>query len=353
MKDRLDVIGMTAHLEQYISRLAHQYQSRVTSSTSDLTSSATPEPGTGGQSQKWQLWSFEERLCLSFYSLCYITLLRYADPSTSDSPSHFNMSKQPEPPQFPGGHFRRSSFIQESSPSPKISEDFPMVEEISRLSGLSRSVVVGLMEQGVELDIDCFQTDNAGEPPAPPPGADPLPGSPALPSGCHPALRFPPGYALPVLPASHQHKELSFGAKWCPSKGWITSAEWGISSYAKREDHRSDWAEEQEVERSAAQTPRKNSNKLWRGFEGRLWGKESESEREEMDRAEYGYGWKRSSIGSWRREHRRGKASSSSNDKRPKVENSPIFSKKRGKEDGERRSTSLRLSRRALFRSES
>lgn len=47
------------------------------------------------------------------------------------------------------------------------------------------------------------------------------------------------------------------------------------------------------------------------------------------------------------------KAPSSSNDKRPKVENSPMFSKKRGKEEGERRSTSIRLSRRALFRSES
>lgn len=72
-----------------------------------------------------------------------------------------------------------------------------------------------------------------------------------------------------------------------------------------------------------------------------------------MDRAEYGYGWRRNSIGSWRKEHRKMKTSSHSNDKRPKVDNSPIFSKKRGKEDGERRSSSLRLSRRALFRSES
>lgn len=56
-----------------------------------------------------------------------------------------------------------SSLVKEPSSSPKLSEDSPMVGEISRLSGLSRAVVVGLMEQGVELDIDCFQTDVAGE----------------------------------------------------------------------------------------------------------------------------------------------------------------------------------------------
>lgn len=125
-----------------------------------------------------------------------------------------------------------------------------------------------------------------------------------------------------------------------------------VSSYARREDYHSEWAEEQEAEQSASRTPKKTS-KLFRGFEGRLWGKESESEREEMDRAEYGYGWRRNSVGSWRREHRKLKASSGSSDKKPKVDNSPVFQKKRGKEDGERRSSSLRLSRRALFRSES
>ncbi|XP_056295461.1 uncharacterized protein si:ch211-168f7.5 [Pseudoliparis swirei] len=374
---------------------------------------------------------------------------------------------------------QRSSFIQESSSSPKISEDSPMVEEISRLSGLSRSVVVGLMEQGVELDIDCFQTDNAGEvrghskthltahsdqshdftrltdlnpqrpiqlslsvthspqsqssltpplshscspihpyqsihmssphysshchyqqipspsdlpsstasspasrpttrgrsPPRPlqpsPLGATPLSvfrrdtpfqcslprtntrSSPLEPSGVHPrggSLRQSGGVSGGSGGWKRAEGEGLYRGKHSSHKLIRASA---VSSYAKREDYSSDWAEEQEMERSATQTPRKTSNKLWRGFEGLLWGKESLSEREEMDRAEYGYGWRRSSIGSWRREHRRGKASSSSNDKRPKVENSPIFSKKRGKEDGERRSTSLRLSRRALFRSES
>ncbi|KAM9414046.1 uncharacterized protein ACWYII_025578 [Salvelinus alpinus] len=46
----------------------------------------------------------------------------------------------------------------DASPS-KLSEDSAMVREISRLSGLPRAVVVGLMEQGVELDVDCFQSD--------------------------------------------------------------------------------------------------------------------------------------------------------------------------------------------------
>ncbi|XP_038555358.1 uncharacterized protein si:ch211-168f7.5 [Micropterus salmoides] len=372
---------------------------------------------------------------------------------------------------------QRSSLIQESNTSPKLSEDSPMVGEISRLSGLSRAVVVGLMEQGVELDIDCFQTDTAGEvrghsktrltaqtdqshdytrltdlnPQRPiqlslsvthspqsqssltPPlshSSSPIHPyqsihipSPHYSSHCHyqqipsssdapsstasspasrptPRGRSPPRPLQPsplaATPLSVFRRDAPFqcslprtntrssplehggiqprggslrqsGGGSGGSAGWkrvdgeglyrgkhashklIRAAT--VSSYAKREDYSSIWDENQE--RSAAQTPRKTSNKLWRGFEGRLRGKESESEREEMDRAEYGYGWRRNSVGSWRREHRRMKSSSNSNDKRPKVENSPIFSKKRGKEEGERRSSSLRLSRRALFRSES
>ncbi|KAL6117558.1 uncharacterized protein ACO6RY_15316 [Pungitius sinensis] len=388
------------------------------------------------------------------------------------------------PPVFganpgPAARSQRSSFIQESCSSPKISEDSPMVEEISRLSGLSRSVVVGLMEQGVELDIDCFQTDTAGEVRAhskthltaqpdqshdytrltepnpqrpiqlslsvthspqsqssltPPlshssspihpyqsihipsphytshchyrqvPSPSDLPSSTASSPASRPTTRgrSPPRPLQPsplgATPLSVFRRDAPFqcslprtSTRSSPSEhggiqprggslrqngggsgggsGWKRVEGEGlykgkhashnlirastVSSYAKREDYSSDWAEGEEGERSAAQTPKKTSNKLWKGFEGRLWGKESESEREEMDRAEYGYGWRRNSVGSWRKEHRRGKASSSSNDKRPKVENSPLFSKQRGKEDGERRSTSLRLSRRALFRSES
>ncbi|KAE8285852.1 Dapper-like protein 2 Frodo 2 [Larimichthys crocea] len=263
---------------------------------------------------------------------------------------------------------QRSSLIQESSSSPKLSEDSPMVGEISRLSGLSRAVVVGLMEQGVELDIDCFQTDPAGEPPLLPPAPTPRGHSPPRPLqpsplGGTPLSVFrrdaPFQCSLPrtntrssplehggILPRGGSLRQSGGGNGG--TSGWKRAEGEGlykgkhashkliraatVSSYAKRENYSSVWGQEQE--RSAAQTQRKSSNKLWKGFEGRLWGKESENEREEMDRAEYGYSWRRNSIGSWRREHRRSKASSSNNDKKPKVENSPIFSKKRGKKKG-------------------
>ncbi|XP_072251700.1 uncharacterized protein [Leuresthes tenuis] len=374
---------------------------------------------------------------------------------------------------------QRSSLIQESGSSTKLGEDSPMVGEISRLSGLSRAVVVGLMEQGVELDIDCFQTDSAGErrghskthltaqkdqshdyarltevnpqrpiqlslsvthspqsqasltPPrshssspihpyqsihipsphysshyhyqhAPSPSE--LPSSTASSPASHPTTRAhsPPRPLQPsplgATPLSVFRRDSPFqcslphtNARTSPLEhggiqprggslrqgvgGSDGASRWKkvegeglyrgkhtshklvraatVSSYVKREDYSSVWAEEEENERSVAQTPSRSSSKLWRGLEGRRWGKESESKKEEMDRAEYGYGWRRNSIGSWRREHQRGKASSSGGDKKPKVDNSPIFSRKRGKEDGERRSSSLRLSRRALFRSES
>ncbi|MEQ2177333.1 hypothetical protein GOODEAATRI_002453 [Goodea atripinnis] len=373
---------------------------------------------------------------------------------------------------------QRSSLIQDSCPSPKLSEDSPMVGEISRLSGLSRAVVVGLMEQGVELDIDCFQTDSAGgvrghskahltpqrdsihdysrltegtpqrpiqlslsvthspqspsslTPPLshsnspihpyqsihiPPPhyssqchyqhipSPSDIPSSTASSPASHPTprahspprpLKPSPMGATPLsvfrrdspfqcsLPHNnrtssweqrgiqprggslrHSGGEGECGSRWKKverdglyrgkhsSHKLVRAAT--VSSYAKREDYSSVWAEDGEKVRSATQTPRKSSGKLWRGFEGRLWGKGSESEKEEMDRAEYGYGWSRGSIESWRRDHRRAKGSSGGADRKPKVDHSPIFSRSRGKEDGERRSSSLRLSRRALFRSES
>ncbi|XP_060936177.1 dapper homolog 1 isoform X2 [Limanda limanda] len=374
---------------------------------------------------------------------------------------------------------QRSSLIQESSASPKLSEDSAMVEEISRLSGLSRAVVVGLMEQGVELDIDCFQTDSAGDVrghskshltsqadqshdytrlnnlnpqrpiqlslsvthspqsqasltpplshssspihpyqsihvPSPHysshchyqqiPSPSDLPSSTASSPASRPTTRgrSPPRPLQPsplgatplsvfrrdapfqcslphtnsrTSPSEHSSNQTRSGSLRHSGGGSAGSGGWKraegdglyrgkhsshkliraatVSSYAKREDYSSVWGEEEEKEPTAAQTPRKTSNKLWRGFEGRLWGKESDKEREEMDRAEYGYGGRRNSIGSWRRENRKAKASSSRSDKRPKVDNSPMFSKKRGKEDGERCSSSVRLSRRALFRSES
>lgn len=374
---------------------------------------------------------------------------------------------------------QRSSLIQESCSSPKLSEDSPMVGEISRLSGLSRAVVVGLMEQGVELDIDCFQADPGGgmrghnkahlmpqrdsshdygrlteaapqrpiqlslsvthspqsqsslTPPlshsnspihpyqsihiAPPPqysshchyqhipSPSDVPSSTASSPASHPTLRAhspprplhpSPRGATPLsvfrrdspfqcsLPHNnrtsswehggvqprggslrHSGGEGEGGSRWKKVEGdglyrgkhashkLVRAAT--VSSYAKREEYSSVWAQEGEKVRSAAHTPRKSSGKLWRGFEGRLWGKESESEKEELDRAEYWYGWSRGSIGSWRREHRRAKGSSGGANRKPKVDHSPIFSRSRGNEDGERRSSSLRLSRRALFRSES
>uniref|UniRef100_A0A3Q1GG95 Si:ch211-168f7.5 n=1 Tax=Acanthochromis polyacanthus TaxID=80966 RepID=A0A3Q1GG95_9TELE len=402
------------------------------------------------------------------------TFCRSLDWSSGAPPETGQSVFSPNAGSAPGS--QRSSLIQESSSSPKLSEDSPMVGEISRLSGLSRAVVVGLMEQGVELDIDCFQTDTAGEvrghskthltaqtdqsldytrltdlnPQRPiqlslsvthspqsqssltPPlshSSSPIHPyqsihipSPHYSSHCHyqqipspsdlpsstasspasrptPRGRSPPRPLQPsplgATPLSVFRRDAPFqcslprtitrpspfehggihprggslrqsgggnegGSKWKrgerdglyrgkhASHKLIRAAT--VSSYARREDYSSVWGEEEEKAQTAA---KKSSNKLWRGFEGRLWGKESESEKEEMDRAEYGYGWRRNSVGSWRREHRRAKTSTSSGDKRPKVDNSPMFSKKRGKEDGERRSSSLRLSRRALFRSES
>uniref|UniRef100_A0A3Q4GKL6 Si:ch211-168f7.5 n=1 Tax=Neolamprologus brichardi TaxID=32507 RepID=A0A3Q4GKL6_NEOBR len=336
---------------------------------------------------------------------------------------------------------QRSSLIQESNSSPKLSEDSPMVEEISRLSGLSRAVVVGLMEQGVELDIDCFPTDTAGEmrshtkthltaqtdqshdytrltdlnPQRPIQLSLSVTHSPQSQCSLTPPLshssspihpyqsigRSPPRPLQPsplgATPLSVFRRDAPFQCSLPrtntrtspfehggiqPRGGSLRQSSGGgegnsrqkrtegdglyrgkhashkliraatVSSYAKREDYSSVWREEEEKSRAAAHTYKKSSSKLWKGFEGRLWSKESESEREEIDRAEYGYGWRRNSVGSWRREHRRVKASSSG-DKRPKVDNSPVFSKKRGKDDGERRSSSLKLSRRALFRSES
>lgn len=365
--------------------------------------------------------------------------------------------------------FTCSSFMKEPSASPKESEDSHMVDEISRLSGLSRAVVVGLMEQGVELDIDCFQTDLADEvrghtktyltahndqshdysrltdrnPQRPiqlslsvthspqsqasitPPLSHssspihpyqsiqvPSPNyhfqqiqSPShLPSSTasspasrpNPRGRSPPRPLQPsplgATPLSVFRRDAPFQCSLPHKNKWSSPLDHGgiqprggslrysavasgvssgcnriegeglykgkhashrlvraatVSSYAERENYSSIWNEEHN--QSTAQTSQKTYSKLWRG----LRGKESESEREEMDRAEYGYGWRRNSIGSWRREHRRLKASSSSSERRPKVENSPMFSRRRGKEGEERRSSSLRLSRRALFRSES
>ncbi|XP_013861642.1 mucin-17 [Austrofundulus limnaeus] len=458
------------------------FSTTSTASASSL-SSATPTPGPRSRS----------RISTCPSSLSHRSSLEV--PSTPGAGSAFRSSTfcrsldwssgaPPETGQFvlntgsaPGS--QRSSLIQESGSGSKLSEDSPMVGEISRLSGLSRSVVVGLMEQGVELDIDCFQTDSAGEvrghskghltaqkdqthdftrlievspqrpiqlslsvthspqsqssltpplshssSPIHPyqsvhvpsshyasyghyqhiPSPSDLPSSTASSPASHPTPRAhsPPRPLQPsplgATPLSVFRRDSPFqcslphtnsrtsplehggiqvrsgslrhsggdgegGGRWKKAEGeglyrgkhashrLVRAAT--VSSYAKRDNYSSVWAEEEEQERAAAQTPRKSPGKLWRGFEGRLWGKDSESEKEELDRAEYGYGWSRGNIGTWRREARRVKATYSSVDKKPKVDCSPIFSRMRGKDEGERHSSNSRLSRRALFRSES
>ncbi|XP_061691084.1 uncharacterized protein si:ch211-168f7.5 [Syngnathoides biaculeatus] len=366
---------------------------------------------------------------------------------------------------------QRSSLMQESSSSPKLIEDSPMVGEISRLSGLSRAVVVGLMEQGVELDIDCFQAEAASElkkhkdllkahpehpndhirltdlnpqrpiqlslsvthspqsqssltPPlshsnspihpyqsirAPSPVysshsryqqvpslSDPPSSTASSPtsrpmqrahSPPHPLQASPMG-ATPLsvfrrdspfqcsLPHATSRTPAEYGGVHSRSGslrhtgggsgsggGWNRMEGDGlyrgkhgshmliraatVTSYSKREEYGA-WCEDEETG-----SCRKTSNKLSRAFEGRLWGKDTESEREEMDRAEYGYGWTRTIGGSWRGEQRKVKLGPRTQDNRPKVESSPVFYKKRGKEGGEKRTSSVRISRRSLFRSES
>ncbi|KAF6726506.1 Dapper-like protein 2 [Oryzias melastigma] len=449
-----------------------------TSTTSSF-SSATPTPALRARS----------RISTCPGSLCHRSSLEV--PSSSGTSAGFGSSafcrsmdwsscEQLDPGQSvfyanaasaPGS--QRNSSIPDGGSSIKVSEDSSMVEEISRLSGLSRAVVVGLMEQGVELDIDCFQTDSAGEvrshgktrlaTPKDPPHdyarltevspqrpiqlslsvthspqsqaslTPPLShsSSPILP---YQSVHLPPPHYLPQChyspssselpsstcssPASHPiprshspprpikpsllgstslsvfRRDSPFqcslphsntrnapverkgiqprggslrqsggggdsGSRWVRMEGeglyrgkhashkLVRAAT--VSSYARREDYSSVWAEEEKA-RLAAETPRRSPGKLWRGLEGRFWSKESESEKEEMDRAEYGYNVMRSRVGSWRRDERRMKVSG---DRKPKVDNSPMLLRKRGKEDGERRSSSLRLSRRALFRSES
>ncbi|KAJ0002881.1 hypothetical protein NQD34_008030 [Periophthalmus magnuspinnatus] len=298
---------------------------------------------------------------------------------------------------------QRNSFNQEFSPN------FPMVEEISRLSGLSKDVVVGLMEQGVELDIDCFDGETPGDmrghskshqdqshdytkemgsqrpiqlslsvthsPQSQSSLTPPLShtSSPIHPyqSNYMPVPHHPPHYYPHDLPSStasspasrptprarsppHPLQPSPMGAtplsvfrrdapfqcslprtntrssavdqcgipprggslRQSGGGGWKRGEAQGlyrgkhashkliraatVSSYAKREDYSSIWAEDKVVERGV-QIPKKNSTKLWNRFEGRLFGKDLESEQEEMDKAEYGFGWRRNTGGSYRR----------------------------------------------------
>lgn len=394
---------------------------------------------------------------------------------------------------------------QDSSSSLKVSEDSAMVGEISRLSGLPRAVVVGLMEQGVELDVDCFQSD--AERRGPGPGVEgrlstqtepqheysrvhlrvgsdqnlsrpiqlslSVTPSPQSHSGLTPPLshspqshlaRTPPlshspksqSSSSPIHPyqsapipthrhsySHYQHYQQSASPSDFPSStasspasrpgprvrspprplqpsplgstplsvfrrdapsqcslprvgncgsplgggisggirprggslrqgpvggggggGWRRADGEGlyqgkhasrelvrastISSFAQRENSGTTWGEEM---RTAAQipgkSPKKTPSRLWKGFEGRFWGKEEDGEREE-DR------WRRESEGSRRKDHQRVKGASGSREERERAESSSTSSsKRRGRSSWDKRSSSLRLSRRALFRSES
>jgi len=405
---------------------------------------------------------------------------------------------------------QRSSLNQDLSSSPKLSEEYAMVEEIVRLSGLSRAVVVGLMEQGVELDVDCFQADPPGTRPrsqghqagypyrttsqadhshprlkmrctsvdaelnpqrpmqlslsvthspqshsglTPPPSHSPRSQASLTPPLSHanspihpyhsahpaPALQYPSllcsyqqtafpsdlpsstasspasrplprGHSppRPLQPSPLGSTPLSVFRRDAPfqcslprgnasapapvirprggslrqgaeaagggSGGWRRSEGEGlyrgkhasrelirastVSSYAHRENYSFPWGEDEregESRHREASASKRTSGRLWRGWDGRLWGRESENEKEEMDRAEYGYGWSRNGNGSWRKDGRRQQPMTGScKERRPTVDSSPSSSRAKGKGGWEKRSSSLRFSsRRTLFRSES
>ncbi|KAJ8246958.1 hypothetical protein GJAV_G00257180 [Gymnothorax javanicus] len=168
-----------SQLDQYISKLVLQYHSR---STTDLSS----RPG----SRKWSsgpargssqsLTSFDSHSASSTMtvtqrrsflghtgsigtgrkriSTCLQTVSHRGSmevKGTGFSPQDFSRSMDwsgipPEPEENPAKAYEGS---------PKISEDSARVCEIARVSGLPRSVVAGLLEEGVELDEDCFRSE--------------------------------------------------------------------------------------------------------------------------------------------------------------------------------------------------
>ncbi|KAB5571435.1 hypothetical protein PHYPO_G00224930 [Pangasianodon hypophthalmus] len=277
----------------------------------------------------------------------------------------------------------------------KLSEDSVVVCEISRVSGLPRSVVVGLMEEGVELDAECFRnerergegsaspcptlshaspilplphtySDSASSPGSssrsrvhsPPRLLSNSPFTPAQlsvfrrdsPSQCSLPHIHPCGSPLegPIRPRGGSLRQDAGAATGWRSqeRGWRRSGDGEglyqgkhasrelvrastVSSYSGR-DYSSCWEEE-----AGSRTPKK-ATKLWKGFESRLWGREEELEREERVGD---FGWRHASL----------KETSSSRVQERKENN---LSRKKGTNwDGH--SSSLRLSRRALFRSES
>ncbi|XP_076149111.1 uncharacterized protein LOC143133229 [Alosa pseudoharengus] len=357
--------------------------------------------------------------------------------------------------------------------SPKLSEDSEVVCEISRVSGLPCSVVVGLMEEGVELDTECFRIERergegsaspsqphlspsprspcqintmsdlarlhsdgqspnrwipsvvAGEngshqrclqiahsgshsgltsqsaspacsehsgptpthrvrrmspvlpvPPTPTASSDPAsPGSSSM--SCHPRVHSPPRLlsasaftpaqlsvfrrdapsqcSLPRYRAGNSPQEgnalrprggslrQEAGAGWrSQDRGWRRGEDGErlyqgkhasrelvrastVSSYSSR-DYSTCWDEE-----VSAQTPKKGT-KFWKGFDGRFWGKDGDSDCGERD-----------ARGSRRKDYQKERSWSKDQEGKPKQKGIPW----------EGRSSSLRSSRRALFRSES
>ncbi|KAI7801758.1 dapper homolog 2 [Triplophysa rosa] len=340
-----------------------------------------------------------------------------------------------------------------SDSPPKLNEDSAVVCEISRVSGLPRSVVIGLMEEGVELDAECFRserergvgsaspsvttlnrssfqlpfgldrtnltpssntwtgqdylshqhrlqvshsdchsarTSQSSSPHSDNSGLTPTRSSPILPfphnqsdpasspGSSHTRVHSPPRLlsnspftpaqlsvfrrdspsqcSLPRFhPSSSSLEGLirprggslrqNVGAGWRPEdRSWRRSGDGErlyqgkhasreliraatVSSYSGK-DYSVGWEDEM-----STQTPKKGG-KFWKGFEARLWGREEEDERDERAG---GISWRHTSL----------KETPSS-----RQEQRDNNSKKKGTSwDG--RSSSLRLSRRALFRSES
>ncbi|KTG35639.1 hypothetical protein cypCar_00028273 [Cyprinus carpio] len=344
---------------------------------------------------------------------------------------------------------------------PKLNEDSAVVCEISRVSGLPRSVVLSLMEEGVELDAECFRSErergvgSASPSNVPtqhssrssfqhPFGLDQINLTPPSTtwagagtgqdyisqqhrlqvshSDCHSALTSQsdsphsdnsgstPTVSSPILPFPHNQSDSASspgsshtrvhspprllsnspftpaqlsvfrrdspsqcslprfhpcssplegpirprggslrqnaGAGWRPQdRGWRKSGDGErlyqgkhasrelirastVSSYSGR-DYGTGWEDEM-----STQTPKKGG-KFWKGFETRFWGREEGYD--ERDERAGGFGWRHTSLK---------ETSSSRQDQRGNN------SKKKGT-SWDSRSSSLRLSRRALFRSES
>ncbi|XP_016429133.1 dapper homolog 2-like isoform X1 [Sinocyclocheilus rhinocerous] len=347
-----------------------------------------------------------------------------------------------------------------SDSPPKLNEDSAVVCEISRVSGLPRSVVLGLMEEGVELDAECFRserergvgsaspsniptrhsscssfqhpfgldrtnltplsnawagagtgqdyisqqhrlqvshsdchsalTSQSGSPHSDNSGPTPTRSSPILPfphnqsdsasspGSSHNRVHSPPRLLSnspftpaqlsvfrrdspsqcslprfhpcssplgPIRPRGGSLRQ-NAGAGWRPQdRGWRRSGDGErlyqgkhasrelirastVSSYLGR-DYGTGWEDEMSTE-----TPKKGG-KFWKGFETRFWGREEEED--ERDERAGGFGWRHTSLK---------EKSSSRQDQRGNN------SKKKGT-SWDSRSSSLRLSRRALFRSES